>query len=136
MRIHTLILAISFCLISGITLAQNGEGETGPYHKFSVYAGAGPSYFFNNLVTSKDDVSSFKYAISARLMWEPQHSFVALGFETGYYRLYTVSSSQPKADVSNSAVPLLFVVSMKFSKQFYANWGMGQSITFNKVSNT
>jgi hypothetical protein len=25
---------------------------------------------------------------------------------------------------------------MKFSKQFYANWGMGQSITFNKVTNT
>ena len=122
--------------MAGRSLAQNGEGETGPYHKFSVYAGVGPSYFFNNLVAAKDDVSSFKYAISARVMWEPKHSFVALGFETGYYRLYSVKSSLPKADVTNSSVPLFFVVSMKFSKKFYANWSMGQSITFNKVSNT
>ena len=136
MRIHRLIIVVFLGLISGRSLAQNGEGETGPYHKFSVYAGLGPSYFFNNLVVAKDDVSSFKYAISARVMWEPKHSFVALGFETGYYRLYSVKSSQPKADVTNSSVPLFFVVSMKFSKKFYANWSMGQSITFNKVSNT
>jgi hypothetical protein len=136
MRIHKLLIAISFCLITCRSVAQNGEGETGKYHKFSVYAGAGPSYFINNLVILKDNVSNFKYAISARFMWEPQHSFVALGFETGYYRLYTVKSSSPKADVSNSSVPLMFVVSMKFSKKFYANWAMGQSITFNKVSNT
>jgi hypothetical protein len=138
MRIHKLIIAVSFSLITSRSLAQNGEGEFGPYHKFSIYAGAGPSYFFNNLVVSKDDVSNFKYAISARVMWEPQHSFVALGFETGYYRLYSVKSTspEPKADITNSSVPLMFVVSMKFSKKFYANWAMGQSITFNKVSNT
>ena len=136
MRIHKIIIAVSFSLITGRSLAQNGEGETGKYHKFSLYAGAGPSYFINNLVILKDDVSNFKYAISARVMWEPQHSFVALGFETGYYRLYSVKSTQPKGDVTNSSVPLMFVVSMKFSKKFYANWAMGQSITFNKVSNT
>jgi hypothetical protein len=138
MRIHKIIIVISFCFLTGSSFAQNGEGETGQYHKFSVYAGAGPSYFINNLVILKDQVNNFQYAVSARLMWEPQHSFVALGFETGYYRLYTVTSTypNPKADVSNSSVPLMFVVSMKFSKKFYANWAMGQSITFNKVSNT
>ncbi|HLA57488.1 MAG TPA: hypothetical protein VK622_01945 [Puia sp.] len=138
MRIHRIIIALSFSLITGRSLAQNGESETGKYHKFTVYAGAGPSYFINNLVILKDDVSNFKYAVSARLMWEPQHSFVALGFETGYFRLYSVKSRspQPKADITNSSVPLMFVVSMKFSKKCYANWGMGQSITFNKVSNT
>ena len=138
MRIQKLIIVVSLSLITGRSLAQNGEGETGKYHKFSVYAVAGPSYFINNLVILKDGVSNFKYAISARLMWEPQHSFVALGFETGYFRLYSVESRspQPKADVTNSTVPLLFVVSMKFSKKCYANWGMGQSISFNKVSNT
>jgi len=101
MRIHRIIIALSFSLVTGRSLAQNGEGETGKYHKFTVYAGAGPSYFINNLVISKDDVSNFKYALSARLMWEPQHSFVALGFETGYFRLYSVTSRspQPKADI-------------------------------------
>jgi len=138
MRIHKLIIAVFLGLMTGRSMAQNGEGETGKYHKFSVYAGAGPSYFINNLVILKDEVSNFKYAISARFMWEPQHSFVALGFETGYYRLYSVKSRspQPKADITNSSVPLMFVVSMKFSKKFYANWAMGQSVTFNNVSNT
>src|SRR5882757_3090117 len=103
MRIYKLLIALIFCFVTVRSLAQNGEGETGKYHKFSVYAGAGPSYFINNLVILKDDVSNFKYAISARLMWEPQHSFVSLGFETGYYRLYSVKSAQPKGDVTNSS---------------------------------
>src|SRR5690242_8566577 len=98
MRISKLPIALFFCFVAGKSLAQNGEGETGKYRKFSIYAGAGPSYFINNLEILKDDVSSFKYAISARVMWEPQHSFVSLGFETGYYRLYSVKSASPKGD--------------------------------------
>jgi hypothetical protein len=136
MRIHKLLIAFLFCFVTFKSFAQNGEGESGKYHKFSVYAGAGPSYFINNLVILKDGVSSFKYAISARFMWEPQHSFVSLGFETGYYRLYSVKSTTPKGDVTNSAVPLLFVASMKFSKKVYVNWSMGQSLNYNKISNT
>ena len=136
MRIHKLLIALLFCFVTGQSFAQNGEGESGKYHKFAIYAGAGPSYFLNNLVILKDGVSSFKYAISARIMWEPQHSFVSLGFETGYYRLYSVKSTDPKGDVTNSAVPLLFVASMKFSKKIYVNWSMGQSLNYNKISNT
>ena len=63
-------------------MAQNGEGETGKYHKFSVYAGAGR--VISSITWSLTMFSNFKYAISARFMWEPQHSFVAPGFETGY----------------------------------------------------
>jgi hypothetical protein len=136
MRIHKLYLALLAFLITGHSLAQNGEDVIGKYRKFAIYAGVGPSYFFNNLVASKNDVNSFNYAFSARFMWEPQHSFLSLGFETGYYRLYTVNSTEPKAHVSNSAIPLQFVVSMKFSKNFYADWAMGQSILPSKVSNT
>jgi putative flippase GtrA len=130
------------CFIACRGLAQNGEGETGPYHKFAVYAGVGPSYFFNNLLTFKNQVNSLGYAFSARVMWEPQHSFLSLGIETGYFRLYTasgtisdsISGQQSNVHVSNSSIPIQFVVSMKFSKQFYADWAMGQSITFNEVS--
>ena len=136
MRIYKLLIALLFCLVTGKSFAQNGEGETGKYRKFSIYAGAGPSYFINNLEILKDGVSSFKYAISARFMWEPQHSFVSLGFETGYYRLYSVKSTNPKGDVTNSAVPLMFVASMKFGKKIYVNWSMGQSLNYNKISNT
>src|SRR5258705_11741348 len=98
MRIYKLLIALIFCFVTVRSIAQNGEGESGKYHKFSVYAGAGPSYFFNNLVILKDGVSSFKYSISARFMWEPRHSFLSLVFETGYYRLYSVESTIHKGD--------------------------------------
>ena len=132
-KLAIVILCSSFALGS---YAQNSEGYEGKYRPFSIYAGAGPSLFINNLVMSKDDVKPFKYAISARFMWEPKNSFVSLGIESGYYKLYTVSSSSPKADVSNSAIPILFVVSMKFGKKFYGDFCMGQSVTKSKVSNT
>ncbi len=137
MRIHRLIIIVCTCFVAGRSLAQSEPTEK--YRKFAVYAGVGPSYFFNNLVTFKNDVNSLGYSISARVMWEPEHSFLSLGFETGYFRLYTASNTvtvngaSTNAHVSNSSVPLQFVVSMKFSKQIYANWAMGQSITFNQV---
>jgi hypothetical protein len=137
-----IIVAAFTCFIACHGLAQNGEGETGPYHKFAVYGGVGPSYFFNNLIIFKNQVNSFGYAFSARVMWEPQHSFLSIGIETGYFRLYTASGTisdslsgqQSNVHVSNSSIPIQLVISMKFSKQIYANWAMGQSITFNQVS--
>jgi hypothetical protein len=140
MRIQKFIILVFCCFLAVRSIAQNEQPENTVYHKFSVYAGVGPSYFFNNLHAFKDDVNSLGYAISARVMWEPQHSFLSLGFETGYYRLYSVSSTvtttngTSSAHVTNSSVPLMLVVSMKFSKQLYADWAMGQSVTFNEVN--
>jgi hypothetical protein len=134
MRIYKLIIAVSLCMIGFRGMAQSEKLEK--YHKFAVYAGVGPSFFINNVVIGKNDVNVWNYAFSARFMWEPENSLLSLGIETGYFRLYTVNSVQPKAHVSNSAIPLQFVVSMKFSKNFYASWAMGQSLLPSKVSNT
>ncbi len=142
MRIKSFIIAVSTCFIACQGMAQNEQEGSDKYRKFSVYVGAGPSYFFNNVILGKNQVNSLGYAISARVMWEPQHSFLSLGIETGYFRLYsgsgTISDSasgqSSNVHVSNSSIPIQFVVSMKFTKQFYANWAMGQSITFNQVS--
>jgi hypothetical protein len=135
MRIRNLIIIVSTCLIASQSFAQNDEGQYAKYRHFAIYAGVGPSYFFNNLVAFKQDVNTLGYEFSFRFMWEPRGSFLSLGFETGYYRIYSASSTQPiNAKVTNSEVPLQFVVSMKFSKQIYASWSMGQSIQYNKVS--
>lgn len=139
MRIQKLIIVISTCFIVSQSMAQSEQPEK--YRKFAVYGGVGPSFFFNNLQIFSENVKPLQYAFSARVMWEPQHSFLSLGIETGYYRLYSVSDvvtnpstgQTSNAHVTNSSVPILFVVSMKFSKKVYANWGMGQSITFNQV---
>jgi len=138
MRIHKIIIAVSICFVAVRSMAQSEQPVK--YRKFSLYAGAGPSYFINNLITFKNDVNSFNYAFSFRAMWEPQHSFVSLGIETGYYRLYTVNSTVNtnggtyNATVKNYAVPIQLCVSMKFSKNVYANWSMGQSFLTSKVS--
>jgi putative flippase GtrA len=135
MRIRNLIIIVSTSLIATRSLAQNDQNQYKKYRHFAIYAGVGPSYFFNNLTVFKNDVNSLGYEFTFRFMWEPKGSFLSLGFETGYYRIYTVSATQPvNAKVTNSEVPLQFVVSMKFSKQLYANWSMGQSIQYNKVS--
>lgn len=142
MRIRNLIIAFSTSLIASRSLAQNDQNQYVKYRHFAIYAGVGPSYFFNNLVAFKNDVNTLGYEFSFRFMWEPKGSFVSLGFETGYYHIYSASSTiysdsstQPiNAKVINTEVPLQFVVSMKFSKQIYANWSMGQSIQYNKVS--
>ncbi len=139
MRINKLIIVISTCFIAGHVMAQSDQSEK--YRKFAVYAGVGPSFFFNNLQLFSKNVKPWQYAVSGRFMWEPEHSFLSLGIETGYYMLYsvtdTISNEQGQvsnAHVTNASVPIMFVVSMKFSKKVYANWGMGQSVTFNKVS--
>jgi hypothetical protein len=135
MRIHKLIIVISTCLIVNRSMAQAEQNPSAKYRHFAIYAGVGPSYFFNNLTIAKNYVNSFQYAFSARFMWEPRNSFLSLGFETGYYRLYSVDLPQPvNAKVVNAAVPLQFVVSMKFSKKVYADWSMGQSIQYNNVT--
>jgi len=135
MRILQLIIVFSSCLISGHSLAQTEQKPSAKYRHFAIYGGIGPSYFFNNLVTGKNYVKSFQYAFSARFMWEPRNSILSLGFETGYYRLYSVDAPPPiNANIVNTSVPLLFVVSMKFSPKIYADWSMGQSLQYNNVS--
>jgi len=116
-------------------VAQTETGQPAKYHHFVVYAGVGPSFFFNNLATFKNDVNPWGYEFSARFMWEPRNSLLSLGIETGYYHLYSASVGQPvNAKAVTNSIPIQFVVSMKFSPKIYANWSMGQSIQYNKVT--
>jgi len=136
----TLISTACFLVVQGMAQSDNminfkpDKNVEAPYKKFSIYLGAGPSYFFNNVVTFKDDVNSWHYQISLRFMWEPPHSKLSLGFETGYYRLYTADAGEPiAAHVSNSAIPFQLVATMRFNKNFYASWSMGQNLLINTV---
>jgi len=134
MRIITLLLALTICLTWSRSLGQTTEKPPAKYRHFAIYAGMGPSYFFNNLVTGKNYVNSFQYALSARIMWEPRNSFLSLGIETGYYRLYSVNAPPPvNAKIVNASVPILFSISMKFPLKLYATWSMGQSFQYNTV---
>lgn len=104
-------------------------------HRFSIYAGLGPNFYFNNLEVSKQYVREFNYAFVTRFMWEPGHN-LSLGLETGYNGLYSIKENLTpvsQVKISNAAIPIQLVISMKFLQDFYGSFTMGQSILLNKV---
>ena len=138
MNLRRLFFTTIICFLSLALVAQTGAPAKTKKHKWAVYAGIGPNYYFNNLVVGKDLVKPFNYSFVFRFMWEPEH-FLSLGIESGYNRLYTLkasSSSGQNAHIVNSAVPIQLVVSMKFLTNYYFNFSMGQSILFNNASAT
>lgn len=127
-RLFTLL-----CLFSVHTMAQDSLSVHKPERRIAVYAGVGPNVYFNNLKLARNLVNEVNYSFVFRVMWEPEH-FLSLGLETGYYRLYSLKTAEPYyASISNSAVPIQIVVSMKFLRSFYFNGSLGQSILFNEV---
>lgn len=104
-------------------------------HRFGIYAGLGPNFYFNNLEVSKQYVREFNFAFVTRFMWEPGHN-LSLGLETGYNGLYSIKEKPTvvsEAKISNAAIPIQLVISMKFLQDFYGSFTMGQSILLNKV---
>jgi hypothetical protein len=113
--------------------AQDKNDASQKSRRYSVYLGAGPSYYFNNLVTGKDLVNEFNYSFSGKIMWEPEHR-VSVGIETGYYRLYTANTGgQASVHISNIAVPVHLAVSVNLVKAYYFEFSLGPSFLTNKV---
>jgi hypothetical protein len=135
-RVFKFACIIFFCVLCFSGSAQ--EATTTPIrkYKFIVYAGVGPNFYFNNLVLAKDYVREFNYQFVTRFMWEPEH-LLSLGFETGYNRLYSIKqnpSDTSEVKITNASVPIQLVISMKFLKEYYANFTMGQSVLLNHVT--
>lgn len=125
------LVALTLCFIS---FQMNAQMDSTMKHRFTVYAGVGPNYYFNNLVIAKNLVNELNYSFVGRIMWEPEHR-LSLGIETGYYRLYTLNFNGPaQSRVVNSAVPIQLVIGMRIHKWFYSNLSMGLSILTNDVT--
>jgi hypothetical protein len=128
-----------FVVVTIILFALNSNAQSNKEHRFAFYAGAGPNFYFNNLVLAKEKVNELNYSVVGRLMWEPEHN-LSLGIESGFYRLYTVDSDLPGYEgnihIANSAIPLQLIVSMKFLQNFYGSFSFGRAILLNKVSTT
>jgi Outer membrane protein beta-barrel domain len=134
MKNYKFCLTVFLCFFALNLLAQKDNHVQDKKHRFTLYGGVGPNYYFNNLVVAKSYVQPWNYSFVGRLMWEPEH-FIGLGIESGYYQLYTVKypPSYPwHAEVINVAIPVQLVVSMKFLKNYYANISIGQTYLQNK----
>jgi hypothetical protein len=135
-RVFTYASCIFFCFLCFICHAQEQYTTPTKKYKFTVYGGVGPNFYFNNLVVAKDYVREVNYQFVTRFMWEPEH-LLALGFETGYNRLYSIKenpSASSEVKITNALVPIQLVISMKFLKDYYGNFTMGQSVLLNNVS--
>ena len=138
MTLHKILIGILFC---GVALGGNAQTtdstSLNKNHRWALYAGVGPNYYFNNLVVGKNKVNEINYAYTGRLMWEPEF-FLSVGLEVGYNRLYTLEGNLPNNNgtirITNVAVPIQFVVSMKFLKSFYGNFNVGHAFLTNNVS--
>jgi len=137
LQIAKIMVALSVSFIFFEASAQQGSVPAKKDKRYTVYGGIGPSYYFNNLVVGKQGVNEMGYSVVGRFMWEPEY-FLSLGFETGYFRLYSAdyTTGTNTAHVTNSVVPIQLIVSMKFLKNYYCNFSMGQSILINKVTTT
>src|SRR4051794_24194781 len=127
-----IILCILLSFVIEHSCAQTEMTLKEKERRFSLNVGAGPSYYFNNLVTAKDLVNEWSYSIVFRGMWEPEH-FLSLGFETGYYQLYTAASKGTvPVKIVNYAIPIHLLLSMNLVKKIYFDLGMGPTILHNK----
>jgi hypothetical protein len=130
MLVQRIFVGIFIIACATKSMAQTTDSQQKEKH-FAIYAGIGPNYYFNNLQVGHDFVNEFNYSIVGRFMWEPGH-FLSIGVESGYYRLYTLNAPAPaQVHISNTAIPIQIVVSMKFLKAFYGSLSMGQSILKN-----
>lgn len=137
MTFHKILVGILICSVALAEVdAQTIDAAPVKKHRWTVYGGIGPNYYMNNLELAKNRVTELNYSFVARLMWEPEY-FLSLGFETGYNRLYSLSGDLPGAghiSIVNVAIPIQVVISMKFLKNYYCNFNMGQAILLNNVS--
>jgi hypothetical protein len=136
-RVTKAFIAILMCCSINQAMAQDKNVSEKKIRRYTVYGGIGPSYYFNNLVVGKQGVHELGYSVVGRWMWEPEY-FLSLGFETGYFRLYSADYATGKntAHITNSIVPIQLIISMKFLKNYYCNFSMGQSILINKVTSS
>jgi len=128
------ILLISLLLTTSPRHASAQATRDNKQHRFSVYLGAGPNFYFNNLIFLKTRVNEFNYSFSGKIMWEPEHR-LSIGLETGYFRLYGIDLSGPKnSKVRNSAIPIQLVVTMRVLKSFYGSFSIGRAFLINDVT--
>ncbi len=129
-------IGIFFCILTLSVFAQVDNKTMIKKHRLSIYAGIGPNYYFNNLVINKEQLQPWNKSLVFRIVWEPQH-FISLGLESGYYQLYTyeyTAQNLGPALVTNAAIPIQLVASMKFLKNYYANASVGQSYMINQFT--
>ncbi len=134
-RKKIVILILVFFMGIAVYSQKNDSLKVKRNH-YSLTVGAGWSHYINSLEIGKDDARINSLGVSLKFFWEPEYR-LSLGLETGFYRLYKVSSksyTDVSGQASMSAIPFLLTVRMRVVDHLYLTAGAGLAMMFNKVS--
>jgi len=130
-------IILIFVSFFGIAVhSQKNDSLTVKRNHYSLSLGTGWSHYINSLEIGKDEARINSLGVSLKFFWEPEHR-LSLGLETGFYRLYRVSSksySDISGQASMSAIPFLLTVRMRVVDHLYLSTGAGLALMLNKVS--
>jgi hypothetical protein len=137
MKRSSLLFLVFYLLMITATLAQSESSVPNiKRNHYSFAIGLGWTHYINTLEIGKDQAKINSPGLSLRFFWEPEHR-LSLGLETGFYRLYKVSSqtyTDLKGSVTMAAMPLMLTVRMRVVDHLYLSTGAGLAVMFNKVS--
>ncbi len=103
------------------------------YRSLKLTLGGGYGHYFNTFTNVLDeDIKNNRPSFSAKLMWEPEYR-LRIGFESGYYDLYSTTRLQTggtseKLTTSLGVVPLFISFSMKTLKHLDVNFATGGAV--------
>jgi len=130
MVFSTLIIGVTACLSQSYSQSVDSE------YAVTAYINVGYSRFISEL--NIQDLNKNGFSGTIRLMWEPEH-ILSVGFESGYLRLYDISTHRTingttfKASSELTAVPIITVFSMELFENFKFSVGSGIFLLTSKV---
>jgi hypothetical protein len=101
--------------------------------RMSVMVGAGWTHYYNSLVIGHEGLKNNFFGSSLRIMWEPEHR-LAVGIETGYYKLYDATLQPGNSTSSLAVIPLMANFRMRILKNFYLTGGAGIALLKSELN--
>ncbi len=127
-----------FLFVSFAKTAEAQE-ETKSKSSLNIMIGTGLGVYLKDLPTvPDDDIHNLKPVVSAKFYWKPPHR-VQLGFETGYYPLYSTTAIQYEgeepvdAKSQTTALPLMINVDLRVWKDWHIAIGTGPTMLFSST---
>jgi len=119
------ILILFFIAISNLLVGQKD---------FSFQLGAGPNYYFNNLVIFHENLEPLNHSIYSKLMWNTRYR-LSFGIESGHVQLYRLNdfTANDNSAINMTVIPIHAAIEMKLSNHLFASFTFGPSFFKNNI---
>src|SRR4051812_4612212 len=122
-------MILVFTGMAGIALGQRMDSTL----RMSAMIGTGWTHYYNSLVVGHEGLKNNFLGSSLRIMWEPEHR-LAVGIETGYYKLYEATLQAGNGAATLFVIPLMANFRMRLLKEFYLTGGTGIALLQSELN--